>query len=140
MAEPDAYKGRAIQLAGSIVGSQKTEKGTLILVKKLPVAEHPVFGPVEVARQTGEKFTIFYPGKVDPAGLWFGNKLMVIAVADGNKAVTIPDGIPRVTPYVTARCMHVWKTGAYGSYQISDFPYTPDQYYPLPQETYCARQ
>lgn len=138
-AQPDAYRGRAIELAGRIVGTQETDKGVLILVKKLPVAEHPAYGPVEVREQTGEKFTVLYPGKVDSEGLWFGNKLMVIAVAQGNRAVTIPDGVARMAPYVVARCMHVWKTGEYGSYQISDFPHVTDGYYSLPQETYCVR-
>lgn len=138
-ADPDTYKGRAVMLGGKIMGTEATEKGTLILVKHLPVSEHPVYGPVETAELTGERFVILYPGKVDEEGLWFGNKLLVVAVVQGNKAITIPDGISRTQPYVVARCMHVWKTGEYGSYQISDFPYLPDGYYSLPQETYCAK-
>jgi hypothetical protein len=33
----------------------------------------------------------------------------------------------------------VWKTGAYGSYAIEDYPHTTDGYYPLEHQTYCAQ-
>ena len=138
-AQPDAFKGRAVLLAGQIVAAEEGSNGTLILVKRLPMAEHPAYGPTHTGEITGEQFAVLYPGKVDSEGLWFGNKLMVVAVAQGNQEVTIQDGIPRVKPYVVARCMHVWKTGEYGSYDISDFPHVTDTYYPLPEQTYCAR-
>lgn len=138
-ASPDTYRGRSVLLGGKIVGTEVTEKGTLILVKHLPIVERPMYGPVETLEVTGERFAILYPGKVDEEGLWLGNKLLVVAVVQGNSAVTFPDGISRTQPYVVARCMHVWKTGEYGSYQIFDFPYLTDSYYPLPQETYCAK-
>ncbi len=137
-ADADTYMGRALMLGGEIVGTELTDEGILILVKNLPVAEHPVYGPVETAEVTGEQFAILYPGRIDEEGLWFGNKVLVVAVVQGSKAMTIPDGIPRTQPYLVARCMHIWKTGEYGSYQISDFPHTTDGYYALPQETYCA--
>lgn len=138
-AQPDTFKGRAVMLAGRIVAAEKVNNGTLLLVKRLPVVEHPAYGPVETGATTGEKFAVLYPGKVDSEGLWFGNKLIVVAVVQGKQDVSIQDGIPRLEPYVLARCMHIWKTGEYGSYDISDFPHVVDGYYPLPEETYCAK-
>jgi hypothetical protein len=82
------------------------------------------------------RFAVEYPGKVDEAGLWFGNKLVVLAVAKGNQPVLI-DGTLHKEPYMVARCMHVWKTGGYGVYGISDFPHTQDGYWPLEHQTYC---
>ncbi len=135
-AKTDVFKGRVVQLAGRIVGIEESASGTIILAQELPVENHPVFGPTETDMPTSS-FAILYPGKVDRNALWFGNKFIVVAVAQGQKTLAI-DGIPRTEPYVVARCMHVWKTGAYGSYGIEDYPHTADGYYPLEHQTYCA--
>jgi outer membrane lipoprotein len=135
-AKTDVFKGRVVQLAGRIVGIEQSASGTIILARELPVEKHPVFGPAETNKPTSS-FAVLYPGKVDSNALWFGNKFIVVAVADGEKTLAI-DGIPRTEPYVVARCMHVWKTGAYGSYAIEDYPHTTDGYYPLEHQTYCA--
>jgi starvation-inducible outer membrane lipoprotein len=135
-AKTDVFKGRVVQLAGRIVGVEESPSGTIILAQELPVEKHPVFGPTETDKRTSS-FVFLYPGKVDRKALWFGNKFIVVAVAQGQKTLAI-DGIPRTEPFVVARCMHVWTTGAYGSYGIEDFPHTPDGYYPLEHQTYCA--
>jgi hypothetical protein len=75
-----------------------------------------------------------YPGKVDVKALGFGNKFLVIGLAQGFQAIRV-DGIPRTAPYVAARCMHIWNTGPY---RIEDYPHLPDGYYPLEHQTYCA--
>src|SRR5579883_1896154 len=67
-AKPDTYKGRAVQLAGRIMEVQEVDNGTLIVAKQLPVQEHPAYGPTETTNATGV-IAVFYPGKVDPAGL-----------------------------------------------------------------------
>lgn len=136
-AKTDVFKGRVVQLAGRIVGVEESPGGTIIVAQELPVEKHPVFGPAETTKPM-PSFAILYPGKVDANALWFGNKFIVLAVAEGQKALAI-DGISRTEPYVVARCMHVWKTGAYGSYGIEDYPHTTDGYYPLEHQTYCAR-
>jgi len=136
-AKTDVFKGRVVQLAGRIVGVEESASGTLILAQELPVDKHPAFGPTETDKPTST-FAILYPGKVDRNALWFGNKLIVVAVAQGQKTLAI-DGISRTEPFVVARCMHVWKTGAYGSYGIEDYPHTTDGYYPLEHQTYCTR-
>ena len=135
-AKTDVFKGRVVQLAGRIVGIEESAGGTIIHARELPVEKHPVFGPTETNKPTSS-FAVLYPGKVDRNALWFGNKFIVVAVAQGQETFAI-DGIPRTEPYVIARCMHVWKTGEYGSYGIEDFPHTPDGYYPLEHQTYCA--
>lgn len=133
-AKPDVFKGRVVQLAGRIVGVEESSDGILIRAQELPMEQHPVYGPAETDKGTSE-FAILYSGKLDEKALWYGNKLVVVAVAQGSHPISV-DGIPRPTPYVVARCMHVWKTG--GSYGIDDFPHVTDGYYPLEHQTYCA--
>jgi len=135
-AKPDVFKGRVVQLAGRIVGVQQSADGILIRAQELPIQQQPAYGPAETSKGT-PVFAIMYPGKVDEKALWFGNKLLVVAVAQGSHSMEVA-GIQRTTPYVVARCMHVWKTGEYGSYGIADFPYITDSYYPLEHQTYCA--
>ena len=135
-AKTDVFKGRVVQLAGRIVGVEESANGTIILARELPMEKHPAFGPMETNKPM-PSFAILYQGKVDRNALWFGNKFIVLAVSQGQKTLAI-DGIPRTEPYVVARCMHVWKTGEYGSYGIDDFPHTADGYYPLEHQTYCT--
>jgi starvation-inducible outer membrane lipoprotein len=135
-AQPDVFKGRVVQLAGRIVGVEESANGFLIRAQELPFQEHPAYGPAETNKRTPE-FAITYRGKLDDRALWFGNKLVVLAVAQGDHNITV-DGIVRREPLVVAKCMHVWKTGEYGSYGISDFPHVTDTYYPLEHETYCV--
>jgi starvation-inducible outer membrane lipoprotein len=123
-------------VAGRIVEVQPTGKGWLIIAQQLPMVEHPAYGPAETVTAT-PRFAVEYPGKVDPAGLWFGNKVVVLAIAQGNKPVLI-DGARHKQPYMVARCMHIWKTGEYGTYGIADYPHTADGYWPLEHQTYCA--
>jgi len=135
VAQPDVYRGQVVQLGGRIVGSQAVTEGILIRVQELPVQNHPEYGPAETIHPTSE-FAILYPGTIDPTGLLFGNKLIVVAVAQGERTLNI-DGVRKSEPYVIAKCMHVWKTGEYGGYGIEDFPHTTDGYWPLEHETYC---
>jgi len=135
-AQPDIFRGQVIQLGGRIVGAEKTQDGMLIRVQELPVNQHPIYGPSETLHPTAE-FAILYPGKIDPAGVQYGNKLIVVALAKGSQPVSV-DGVPRIELYVVARCMHVWKTGGYGYYGIEDFPHTTDGYWPLEHQTYCS--
>jgi len=138
-AKTDVFSGRVVQLAGRIIGVEESANGAMILAQELPVVKHPTFGPKEPTQtdKPASSFFISYSGKVDPKALWFGNKFIVVGVAEGQRTLAI-DGIPRTKPYLVARCMHVWNTGGYGSYGIEDFPYTTDGYYPLEHQTYCA--
>lgn len=135
-AQPDVFRGQVVQLGGRIVGAEQTKDGMLIRVQELPIDKHPVYGPSETLSPSME-FAILYRGNVDPAGIQFGNKLIVVAVANGSQSVNV-EGVPRIDPYMIARCMHVWKTGGYGVYGIEDFPHTTDGYWTLEHETYCS--
>ncbi len=135
-AQPDVFSGQVVQLGGRIVGAEETKDGMVIRVQELPVDVHPVYGPSETLHPTAE-FAILYLGKIDPAGIQYGNKLVVVALAKGSQSVSV-DGVPRIEPYVVARCMHIWKTGGYGMYGIDDFPHTTDGYWPLEHQTYCS--
>lgn len=135
-AQPDVFKGRVVQMAGRIVGVEESADGFLIRAQELPFQKHPAYGPAESGKPTPE-FAIAYHGKLDPNAVWFGNKLVVLAVAQGSQDITV-DGAVRSEPFVVAKCMHVWKTGEYGSYGIADFPHTTDGYYPLEHQTYCV--
>jgi starvation-inducible outer membrane lipoprotein len=134
-AQPDAFKGRAVQLAGRIIDVQEVEGGSLVLARELPIDSAPVYGPKETPAPTG-RFAFLYPGKIDPMGKRGGNKFVVVGVMNGTKAVDF-EGASVAKPYLEARCVHIWKTGNY--YEISDFPHVTDGYYPLPEETYCAK-
>ena len=133
----DVFEGRVVQLAGRIVGIEESASGTIILARELPVEKHPVFGPTETNKPM-LSFAVLYPGKVDRNALWFGNKFIVVAVARRTKNVGTLMAFLAQNRIVVARCMHVWKTGAYGSYGIEDYPHTSDGYYPLEHQTYCA--
>lgn len=135
-AQPDVFSGQVVQLGGRIVGAEETKDGMVIRVQELRVDAHPVYGPSETLYPTAE-FAILYQGNIDPAGIQYGNKLIVVALAKGSQPVSV-DGVPRVEPYVVARCMHIWKTGGYGVYGIEDFPHTTDGYWPLEHQTYCS--
>jgi len=87
---------------------------------------------VETAKSEGW-FVFLYGGEIDAAGLQFGNEFIMVGLVEGHQRVTTK-GIERAAPYLVARCLHVWKTGRYAT---SDFPYLPDGYYPLEQQTYC---
>lgn len=138
-AKTDVFSGRVVQLAGRIIGIEESANGAIILAQELPVVKHPAYGPKEPTQtdKPASSFFVLYQGKVDPRALWFGNKFIVVGVAEERRTLAI-DGIPRTKPYVVARCMHVWKTGGYGSYGIEDFPYTTDGDYLLEHQTYCA--
>jgi hypothetical protein len=135
-AQADVFKGRVVQLAGRIVEVEESPNGFLIRAQELPLQEHPAYGPEEIGKRTPE-FAINYRGRLDDRALWFGNKLVVLAVAQGDQNIAV-HGTVRTEPLVVAKCMHVWKTGEYGSYGISDFPHVTDTYYPLEHETYCV--
>lgn len=135
VADPDVFKGSAVQLAGRIIDVQPSSDGTLIVAQHLPVQKYPAYGPVETSEPTS-RFAVFYPGQIDPAGLWTGNKFMVAADMHGSHTVNV-DGATFQEPYAVARCMHIWKTGE--NYEIADFPHATDGYYPLEEQTYCKK-
>jgi starvation-inducible outer membrane lipoprotein len=132
-AQPDAYKGQAVQLAGRIVDVLPTAEGTLVVVQSLPIKNNQPLDSLDEPMASTGKFAFLYQGKITPAELRYGNEVMVLAQSQGSRVIDV--GIPR--PYLVARCVHIWETG---EDRISDFPDYLDTYFPLPERTYCTKQ
>jgi len=132
-AQPDAYKGRAVELAGRIVDIQVVPNGTLIVAQNLPMKNNqPVETRGEIARElveesfeSGKTFAVLYPTTIAKSEFGFGDKVLVVGKVEGEK-----EG----SPYLVASCMHVWKTGAYPIAAYEDLADLG-----LEQKTYCAR-
>lgn len=135
-ATPDTYEGRAIKLAGRIVGVETTEHGALILAEWLPYPRNERQGPEPASPAARERFAMFYPGTIDEEGKLHGNKFLVVG------KVTVPSlkketrGVSATIPRIMARCLHVWKTG---SAELSLLPDVENTGYPIAQQTYCAK-
>jgi starvation-inducible outer membrane lipoprotein len=130
--EADIYfKGHLAQAGGRIIAVEQTPNGTLITAEELPLTKAST-RVIETAKSDGW-FVFLYGGPIDPAGLQYGNEFIMVGLVEGNQRVSVK-GIQRSAPYLVARCIHVWKTGRYAT---SDYPYLPDGYYPLEEQTYC---
>jgi starvation-inducible outer membrane lipoprotein len=130
--EADVYfKGHLAQAGGRIIASEQTPDGILITAEELPLTKGST-RVVETAKSEGW-FVFIYTGAIDHAGLQYGNELIMVGRVEGNQRITIK-GVTKTVPYLVARCVRVWKTGRYAT---TDYPYLPDGYYPLEQQTYC---
>ena len=129
-AQPDVYQGRAVKLAGRIVGVESTNGGTLVSAEWLPYPDVEYVGPNEMERVRDRKFTIFYPGTLDAKGRQYGNKLLVVGKVGDPQSIS-----SRGAPYVMAKCLHVWKTG---NDAIEIQPDDEFIGYPVVEETYCS--
>ena len=136
-AQPDAYKGQAVQLAGRIVDVLPTAEGTLVVVQSLPIKNNQPLDSLDEPMASTGKFAFLYQGKITPAELRYGNEVMVLAQSQGSRTINVPGEVPQHEPYLVARCVHIWETG---EDRISDFPDYLDTYFPLPERTYCTKQ
>ena len=127
-AQPDVYQGRAVKLAGRIVGVESTAEGTIVSAEWLPYPQVEYEGPRDMERVRGEKFTVFYPGKLDTEGRLHGNKFLVVGKVGDPKVKN-----SRRAPYVMAKCLHVWKTGDDAMETQIDIEYSVAM-----EETYCS--
>jgi starvation-inducible outer membrane lipoprotein len=133
---PNASAGHTIKVGGKIVQADQTERGMLIVGMQLPIVEHPAFGPAEIGRQTDSfEFALLYPGKIEGTDLSPGNRFIAVGLIQRTKVVEV-DGAPKTEPYLLARCIHIWKTEGK---EIADFPSSSGGYYPLQEDTYCAK-
>lgn len=129
-AQPDVFKGRAIKLAGRMVGVESTDEGTFVTAEWLPYPEAEYLGPYKTTEGSPERFVIFYPGKLDSKGQLYGNKFLVYGKNEGKP---LGERASASVPYITARCLHVWKTG------LDRLDTRPDtEYTQYDEETYCA--
>jgi len=132
-AQPDVYKGRAVELAGRVVDIQLVQNGTLIVAQSLPMKNNrPVETLGEIKREMIDEsvepnatFAVLYPTTIAKSEFEFGDKVLVVGKVEEAK---------KGRPYLVAGCVHVWKTGAY---PISEYEDWADL--GLSQKTYCAQ-
>jgi hypothetical protein len=110
----------------------------VIVAEQLPIVNHPVYGPTEDIKSTGDhEFAFLYPGKLEMLDLMRGNRFIIVGTTTSRRPVLV-DGIPKTEPFLIADCIHVWQTG--GS-EIAEFKEDAGAgYSPLPENTYCAAQ
>lgn len=131
---PNAKTGQKVQLGGRIVQVDVRNEGVVIITTQLPIVHHPVYGPKDTGRRSGE-FAVFYAGTLDSKWLLPGNRLVVVGTTEQAKAVVVDD-VQRSLPSLTANCLHIWKTVGK---EIAEFPYNiGGGYEPLEQDTFCA--
>lgn len=134
---PNASAGHVVKVGGKIVQADHTNEGELIVGIQLPIVEHPAFGPAESGKRSDSfEFALFYPGTIDPAGLSSGNRFIAVGVIQRTKVVEV-DGARKTEPFLLARCIHIWRTEGK---EIADFPSSSGGYYPLEEDTYCAKE
>ena len=134
-AQPDVYQGRAIKLAGRMIGVEATAEGTIVRAQWLPYPNNDYEGPSEGNTVRRGEYAFFYPGKLDMDGSLHGNKFLVVGKMEGTKSMMTSVG-SRNLPYLKASCLHVWKTGdAQIEYHQPDVENTG---YPVMEETYCS--
>ena len=136
IAKPEVYRGRAVKLAGRIVGVENTEKGTLIFAEWLPYPKEGQYGP-SANDITGEnRFTLLYPGTIDKGSSWQGNRFVMTGEIKGTKDVVASfTGASKAVPHMVARCIHLWEVGDNIWWTQPD---TDPGGYPYLQQTYCA--
>ena len=134
-ATPDVYEGRAIKLAGRIIAIESTENGTILLAEWLPFPKDQREGPIPTTRLSGDRFELFYPGKLDKEGMLNGNKFLVLGkIAEPTKGTRKP-GLEPELPFINAKCLNIWKTG---SGDLDTAPDVENAGYPLLPQTYCS--
>ena len=142
-ASPDTATGKSasghmVQLGGRILQANNSSKGILIVAEQLPIVNHPVYGPKESAKRSGDyEFALQYPEELPPGALRFGNRFIVVGKTNGRTNVVV-DGAPKTKPLLVADCIHVWETGNAG---IESFKETlGGGFSPLPEQTYCTKK
>ena len=130
--------GHHVQLGGRILQANNSSKGTLIVAEQLPIVDHPVFGPKEPAKRSGDyEFALQYPEELPPGALRFGNRFIVVGTTKGRTNVVV-DGAPKTKPLLVADCIHVWETG---KSEIESFKESVGGgFSALPEQTYCTKK
>jgi starvation-inducible outer membrane lipoprotein len=128
--------GLRVELGGRIVQASKNGKGIVIVAEQLPIVTHPVYGPTEDVKRTGDfEFAFLYPGEIDSQDLRNGNRFIIVGTTTDRRPVLV-NGAPKTEPFLIADCIHVWQTGRA---EISEFKESVGGgYSPLPEKTYCA--
>jgi starvation-inducible outer membrane lipoprotein len=128
--------GIKVQLGGRIIQAAKNGKGIMIVAEQLPIVNHPVYGPTEDNKRTGDhEFAFLYSGELEELDLMKGNRFIIVGTTTSRRPVLV-NGIPKTEPFLIADCIHVWQTGVA---EISEFKEDAGGgYSPLPEKTYCV--
>jgi starvation-inducible outer membrane lipoprotein len=123
-----------VQVGGEIVAVEHKSDLMLIVADRLPIFEHPKYGPRKVSRELDSLFAIEFEKITDPTWLQRGNFFIVIGKPEGFKRVLVDD-VAQHEPYLVAECIHIWKNQGR---DIASFPFeTGAGYYPLEEQTFC---
>jgi len=128
--------GIKIMLGGRIVQTTKNGKGIVIVAEQLPIVNHPVYGPTEDVKRTGDhEFAFLYEGTLEALDLMKGNRFIIVGTTTGRRPVLL-NGIPKTEPFIIADCIHIWQTGGA---EIAEFKEdVGGGYSSLPEKTYCV--
>ena len=128
--------GIKVELGGRIVQVTKNGKGIVIVAAQLPIVSHPVYGPTEDVKRTGDyEFAFLYPGEIEALDLMRGNRFIIVGTTTSRRPVLV-NGIPKTEPFLIADCIHVWQTGGA---EIAEFKEgVGGGLSPLPETTYCV--
>ena len=128
--------GIKVELGGRIVQATKNGKGIVIVAEQLPIVNHPVYGPTEDVKRTGDhEFAFLYPGELESLDLMKGNRFIIVGTTTSRRPVLV-NGIPKTEPFLIADCIHVWQTGGA---EIAEFKEdVGGGLSPLPEKTYCV--
>lgn len=129
-------EGLKVELGGRIVQASKNDKGTVIVAEQLPIVKHPVYGPTEDVKRTGDyEFAFLYPGELDSQAMRRGNRFVIVGTTTSRRPVVV-NGASKTEPFMIADCIHVWQTGRA---EIAEFKESVGGgYSPLPEKTYCV--
>jgi starvation-inducible outer membrane lipoprotein len=133
-----ADAGTKVELGGRIVQATKNGKGIVIVAEQLPIVKHPVYGPMEDVKRTGDyEFAFLYPGELEPQALRNGNRFIIVGTTTSRRPVVV-NGMSKTEPFLVADCIHVWQTGRT---EIAEFKESAGGgYSSLPEKTYCVPQ
>lgn len=128
--------GIKVQLGGRIVQATKNGKGIVIVAAQLPIVNHPMYGPMEDVKRTGDyEFAFLYPGELEALDLMRGNRFIIVGTTTSRRPVLVND-IPKTEPFLLADCIHVWQTGGT---EIAEFKENVGAgFSSLPEKTYCV--
>ncbi len=102
--DPEAYRGRAVILAGVILESLNTREGTLLTVLQKP---GPYGGRPENTDETGGRFLLLHPEYLDVAVYAPGRELTVAGEVLGRRLKALGE-IEYAYPLVRAGEIHLW--------------------------------
>ena len=131
---PNQALERKIQLGGSIIHAERKDGHVTIVVRQLPIVDHPAYGPKDNGKTSGE-FAIAFPGSIDTPFLQRGNRVIVVGTTKAASVVMVDD-LPRSLPAVSAKCLHIWNTEGR---DIADFQAFGAGYETLREQTFCAK-